>query len=200
MLIKKVYFQGIEFFCKKPLQRNFERYNATHSINKCVISHFFWVFCEKNILSAIIATSALTSVATYAAGTDSTQFDVKITVLESCEFTSKSDVEFNPVDRSTKAGSTAKGQLNVTCTKNTPYQIALAGSGAMSNTNLVSTSKVPYKLYQDAARTTEWKDANLLKKTGNGKDQAIPVYAKLDGNTNVEAGNYVDTVVATVTY
>ena len=155
---------------------------------------------KKIILSAIIATSALTSVATYAAGTDSTQFDVKITVLESCEFTSKSDVEFNPVDRSTKAGSTAKGQLNVTCTKNTPYQIALAGSGAMSNTNLVSTSKVPYKLYQDAARTTEWKDANLLKKTGNGKDQAIPVYAKLDGNTNVEAGNYVDTVVATVTY
>ena len=155
---------------------------------------------KKIILSAIITTSALTSVATYAAGTDSTQFDVKITVLESCEFTSKSDVEFNAVDRSTKAGSTAKGQLNVTCTKNTPYKIALAGTGAMSNTNLSSTSKVPYKLYQDAARTAEWDATNLLSKTGSGKDQAIPVYAKLAGDTNVEAGNYVDAVTATVTY
>ncbi|WP_235941147.1 Csu type fimbrial protein [Acinetobacter kanungonis] len=156
---------------------------------------------KKIILSAIIATSALTSVASHAANTPiSADFKVKITVLESCEFTSTSDVEFNAVDRSTKAGSTAKGQLNVTCTKNTPYQIALAGSGAMSNTNLSSTSKVPYKLYRDAARTAEWNDTNLLKKTGNGKDQAIPVYAKLDGNTNVEAGNYVDTVTATVTY
>ena len=80
------------------------------------------------------------------------------------------------------------------------YKIALAGSGEMSNTNTASTSKVPYKLYQDSTRTTEWDAVNLLSKTGNGKDQAIPVYAKLAGNTNVEAGNYVDTVVATVTY
>ena len=70
----------------------------------------------------------------------------------------------------------------------------------MQNTNTGSTSKVPYKLYQDAARKTEWDAINLLGKTGSGKDQAIPVYAKLAGDTNVEAGNYVDTVVATVTY
>ena len=63
-----------------------------------------------------------------------------------------------------------------------------------------STSKVPYNLYQNSARTTEWNATNVLSNKGNGKDQAIPVYAKLAGDTNVEAGNYVDTVVATVTY
>ena len=155
---------------------------------------------KKIILSSIFATSAFTSMATYAAGSDSTEFQVKITVNESCQFTSAQHVEFNDVDRSTKAGSTAKGQLNVTCTKNTPYQIVLAGSGAMSNIDLSSTSKVPYKLYQNAARTAEWNDVNLLPGTGNGKDQTIAVYAKLAGDTNVEAGNYVDRVTATVTY
>ncbi|WP_374531139.1 spore coat U domain-containing protein [Acinetobacter sp.] len=155
---------------------------------------------KKIILSSIFATSAFTSMATYAAGSDSTEFQVKITVNESCQFTSAQHVEFNDVDRSIKAGSTAKGQLNVTCTKNTPYQIVLAGSGAMSNIDLSSTSKVPYKLYQNAARTAEWNDVNLLPGTGNGKDQTIAVYAKLAGDTNVEAGNYVDRVTATVTY
>ena len=155
---------------------------------------------KKIILSSVIATFAFSSIAAHAAGTDTTQFQVKITVNESCKFTSKDDVVFAAVDRSSSTDSTATGQLNVTCTLNTPYKIALAGTGAMQNTNTGSTSKVPYKLYQDAARKTEWDAINLLGKTGSGKDQTIPVYAKLAGDTNVEAGNYVDTVVATVTY
>ncbi|WP_374574876.1 spore coat U domain-containing protein [Acinetobacter sp.] len=155
---------------------------------------------KKVIVSAVFGFSSLFTAA-HAAGTDSTQFEVKLTVNESCKFTAAQDVEFAAIDRSTKSASNAKGQLNVTCTLNTPYKIALAGSGAMSNkTNTASTSKVPYKLYQDSARTAEWDAANLLSKTGNGKDQAIPVYAKLAGDTNVEAGSYADTVVATVTY
>ncbi|UJA01462.1 hypothetical protein GBN93_11140 [Acinetobacter johnsonii] len=156
-------------------------------------------FMKKVIVSAVLGFSSLFTLA-HAAGTDSTQFEVKLTVNESCKFTAFQDVEFASVDRSTKSASNAKGQLNVTCTLNTPYKIALAGTGEMSNTNTSSTSKVPYKLYQDSTRTTEWDAVNLLSKTGNGKDQAIPVYAKLAGNTNVEAGTYVDTVVATVTY
>ncbi|WP_257223434.1 MULTISPECIES: spore coat U domain-containing protein [unclassified Acinetobacter] len=152
---------------------------------------------KKVIVSAVLGFSSLFTVA-HAEVTKSTQFEVKLTVNESCEFTASQNVEFASVDRSTKSASNAKGQLNVTCTLNTPYKIALAGTGEMSNTNTSST--VPYKLYQDSTRTTEWDADNLLSKTGNGKDQAIPVYAKLAGNTNVEAGTYVDTVVATVTY
>ena len=158
---------------------------------------------KKIILSAIIAASALTSVASHAANKPETaQFQVKITVAESCKITTKSDVDFSVIDRSTNVDSIANGQLNVICTLNTPYEIALAGTGAMSNINKTSQSKVPYKLYQDAARKTEWGATanNKLVGAGTGNDQAIPVYAKLDGNTNVEAGNYVDTVVATVTY
>lgn len=155
---------------------------------------------KKVIVSAVLGLSSLFTAA-HAAGSDSAQFEVRLTVTESCKFTAAQNVEFASIDRSTKAASNAKGQLNVTCTLNTPYKIALAGSGEMSNiTNTTSTSKVPYKLYQDSARTAEWDAANLLSRTGNGKDQTIPVYAKLAGNTNVEAGSYVDTVTATVTY
>ena len=156
-------------------------------------------FMKKVIVSAVLGFSSLLTVA-HAADTASTKFEVKLTVNESCKFTAFQDVEFTSIDRSTKSASNAKGQLNITCTLNTPYTIALVGNGKMSNTNSASNSKVPYILYQDSARTKAWDASNLLSKSGNGKDQAIPVYAKLAGDTNVEAGNYVDTVVATVTY
>lgn len=155
---------------------------------------------KKIILSAIFATSACSAIITHAAGTDSAQFQVSITVLESCEISKEQDVVFAEVNRSTKAGSTAKGQLNVTCTKNTPYDIALKGTGQMKNENGSSLSVVPYKLYQDPARQNEWNDTNVMSNKGSGKAQAIPVYAKLAGDTNVEAGTYADTVTATITY
>lgn len=156
-------------------------------------------FMKKVIVSAVLGFSSLFTLAN-AAGTDSTKFEVKLTVNESCKFTAFQNVEFASVDRSTKSASNAKGQLNVTCTLNTPYEIALKGTGQMSNTDTSSTSKVPYKLYQDPARTIEWNTDSLLSNSGNGKDQPIHVYAKLAGNTNVEAGTYVDTVLATITY
>ena len=159
----------------------------------------YGAFYEKSHCFGSLGFSSLLTVA-HAADTASTQFEVKLTVNESCKFTAFQDVEFTSVDRSTKSASNAKGQLNITCTLNTPYELDLKGSGKMSNTNAASTSKVTYNLYQNSARTTEWNATNVLSNKGNGKDQAIPVYAKLAGNTNVEAGNYVDTVVATVTY
>ena len=155
---------------------------------------------KKAIVSAFVVFTSLPVLTHAATGTASTEFKVKITVNESCKFTAAQDVQFSPVDRSTNMTSTATGQLNITCTLSTPYKIALAGNGEMSSMTAGSQSKVPYTLYQDSANTTQWDVKNLLSSTGSGKDQLIPVYAKLAGNTNVEAGDYVDTVVATVTY
>lgn len=154
----------------------------------------------KNILaSTIFIGSSLIAINANAAGTDSTTFQVKITVNESCKFATPSDVAFAAIDRSTNVNSTATGQLNITCTLGTPYKIALAGNGKMSNTSN-SGSTIAYDMFQDAQYAKAWDKTNLLSNTGSGNAQTLPVYAKLAGNTNVEAGNYLDTVTATVTY
>ncbi|QIC77596.1 spore coat protein U domain-containing protein (plasmid) [Acinetobacter indicus] len=41
---------------------------------------------------------------------------------------------------------------------------------------------------------------NKYSNSGSGNVEAIPVIAKVVGSTNVRAGNYKDTVTATVTY
>ena len=48
---------------------------------------------------------------------------------------------------------------------------------------------------------TPWdNDQNKYSNNGSGNVEAIPVIAKVVGSTNVRAGNYKDTVTATVTY
>lgn len=64
-----------------------------------------------------------------------------------------------------------------------------------------STSSIAYQLFKASSDTAEWdNDNNRYSATGSGSVQTIPVVAKLSGSTNVRAGNYADTVTATVTY
>lgn len=151
------------------------------------------------LVSSLILGSSLVALNANAAGTDSTTFQVKITVNESCKFTNKQDVNFDAIDRSTGKLNTATGQLDITCTLGTPYQIALEGNGKMSNTSK-SGSTIAYNLFQDAQYQQAWDKTNKRDDVGTGNSQALTVYAKLTGENNVEAGDYLDTVVATVTY
>lgn len=68
-----------------------------------------------------------------------------IKVNESCKFDSANDVNFADIDRSTDVNKTAEGKLNITCTLGTPYQVALAGNGKMTNT-ADTTSTIAYNL------------------------------------------------------
>lgn len=155
----------------------------------------------KNLLTSVVLATSFIAAATTAnaSGSDSKQFKVKVTVHEACTISSAADIDFQTIDRSTATDLTSKGQLDVTCTLGTPYKIALAGNGKMSNTSN-SGSVVPYQLFQDSNYETLWNTQSMLNGVGSGNNQTLPVYAQLDGNTNVEAGMYIDTVVATVTY
>lgn len=152
------------------------------------------------ILSSLMMASVLASLPSHAATPVTGQFKVTITVKESCKIDSTSDVNFAEIDRSTNVDQTAQGKLNITCTKDTPYQVGLAGSGKMSNTADAS-STIAYDLFKDADYKQVWNNSdNLSAQTGSGTSQTLPVYAKLAGDTNAKAGNYLDTVTATVTY
>jgi spore coat protein U-like protein len=146
------------------------------------------------LLSSGVFITGQTNASTKAA--DAT-FKVKIEVVSTCAI-SATDIDFGQVN-SGMAATDKTGTLNVTCTSQTPYSVGLSGSGKMTNT-ADSDSSVAYQLFE-ASSDTAWDNKdNLYSATGSGTVQAIPVVAKLSGSTNVRAGNYADTVTATVTY
>lgn len=163
-------------------------------------------------LFAFIAATAFAGAAN--AATDTTQFQVKITITESCDVhtVNASDIDFGTHVRSTGATPIDnQGALQLNCSRGTPYQIALdPGLNASSPTAAADNRRmtnadgglVPYGLYRDAARTQFWGrvlGTNTVAGTGTAAQQSIPVYGRV-ASTDVPAGVYLDTVTATVTY
>jgi len=144
------------------------------------------------------------------AASKSTTFKVKIKITESCQFSSSAtDVNFGSVNRSAAIDTQATGNLYVTCTNGTPYQIGLnEGLNGLSVSDrkmmkVGSTETISYGLYLDNARTENWgntTDTDTFSDTSNGLQQTVPVYGKVLVAGNVSAGNYSDTIRATITY
>jgi len=161
---------------------------------------------QQAVLAAVLATLASGA----GAATDSTSFNVKIIITNTCDIhtTAATDVNFGSV-ASTATNVDAAGQLNVTCTPLAAYTIGLDNG---QNGTSVSTRKmkdagtnlVPYQLYKAAARGAGdvWGSTvgtDLYSGTGTGLAQAIPVYGRVPG-ANFPAGSYNDVVTATITY
>ena len=155
----------------------------------------------KNFLYVSLLASSILSAGSVYAAEKTTTFEVKLTINESCEFGTPSGIDFGAFDRSTQATKTANGTLAATCTMGTPYKIVLDSNREMANTNDAS-SVVAYDLFQDSANQVIWGKTvdQAVAKTGTGSVENLTVYAQLKGNTNVKAGNYIDTVTARISY
>ena len=153
------------------------------------------------------------------AATDSTTFDVTISITPSCNISTGGNgaptLAFGSHDsfQTQVAGST---NLVVTCTNGAAYQLGLneglhASTAADVNTRRmigVSTEPdntgdfVPYQLYQDADYATVWGntlDTNTKAATGTGTQDTHTIYGRVP-STNYTVGNYQDTITATVTF
>lgn len=150
--------------------------------------------------TAFITTS---SAILYAASENSSQFNVNITIKESCNISTAAglDLDFGQIDRASKDAS-ANNNLAVTCTQGTPYRVALQSPRVMVNGQL-NAQKIPYLLYQDANQTKQFNDdiQNTYSNTGTGNTQKIPVWGQVkQKDTNVPAGSYSDKVIVAITY
>lgn len=155
---------------------------------------------KKFITTALLASTGLFVIGQANAATASanTTFQVKLNILSTCAINA-TDIDFGGVNSGVTA-TDKTGTLNVTCTSQTPYNVGLSGSGKMTHES-DSSSSVPYQLFKASSDTAQWNnDSNQYSAIGSGSVQAIPVVAKVTGSTNVRAGNYTDTVTATVTY
>ena len=101
-------------------------------------------------------------------------------------------------------------QIAVNCSNGTSYTISLdAGSGSGATTtsrklaNTAGGSSLNYGLYQDAARTKGWGNANgsdTIAGVGSGTTQSVPVYGYIPGGQTSTAGSYSDVVAITLAY
>lgn len=160
-------------------------------------------------------TILLTGAAVLAAGaspalaaTQTTQFQVTLTVQAECKLTSATDLAFGTTGV-IQSAINASSAIGVQCTNTTPYNIGLnagAGSGASVTSRKMTAgtgATINYELFRDSARTAVWGDtvnSNTVSGTGTGAVQTLTVYGRVPAQTTPAAGNYADTVQVTVTY
>ncbi|MGH8084970.1 MAG: Csu type fimbrial protein [Lysobacter sp.] len=144
-------------------------------------------------------------------------FDVTITIDESCDVTATQNVAFaaSPATPGTVA---TQGSVSVQCTNGSAYDVALnAGLHSGNDINArqmeiaAGTDTIAYQLYQDNAGSagavwgeTVGTDTDTGTGTGFGTgapyDQLHTVHAVATLVGTEPAGNYSDTITATVTF
>ncbi|MGE8659050.1 MAG: spore coat U domain-containing protein [Achromobacter sp.] len=143
--------------------------------------------------------------------TEETTFQVRITIQGTCLIASASDIDFGTHATASAAVFNQTGTIQVQCTKDLPFTLGLDGgtSGmptARIMTDAVSGTTIPYTLSHDAGGASNWGNDSPSWYSGVGAgigpEYSIPltVYAKTTLVGNEPAGNYLDTITATVFY
>lgn len=139
------------------------------------------------------------------------EFEVRATVIPSCEITSISDINLGTYSAGNHNIS-GTNNIDIRCTNSVPYYIGLApsnknnlGSGIMHGTS--STDKIPYqlrstnglegKIWGNTATSTNV--GNGVSGIGTGSTNTHPVYVTVP-QTDVRPDNYSDTVDIRINY
>ncbi len=153
------------------------------------------------------------------AASDSTTFDVTISITPSCNISTSgngaSTLAFGSHD-SFQTQVTGSTNLVVTCTKGAAYQLGLSSGLNATTPADVNTRRmkgisaspdntadyVPYQLFQESTYNTVWGDTldtDTKSAVGTGAQDTHTVYGRVP-STNYTVGDYQDTVTATVTF
>ena len=150
------------------------------------------------ITGAAILPLAIASVPAQA-GTTTSTFQVTATVVTSCVINSAGTLGFGNYDVNAGAAITGTSTINVNCTKNTPYTIALnygihGGTAANRIMQDAGTDTLNYNLYTDSGYTLVWNsscgagnncDSGTGAGPGVGNQQTYTVYGQLPAGQNV---------------
>ena len=102
-------------------------------------------------------------------------------------------------------------KVTVTCTLAGADVFVTLGQG--NNPTGLSTDAVParqmidglghlmtYSIFSNTLRTANWDNATGVATTPTGSAVDVPIYGRVDKGQSLPAGNYTDTVLATVTF
>lgn len=157
----------------------------------------------RSTLSGIL----LLATATAYAATATTTFQVTATVSAGCVLTATNH-DFGIYTPSSLADNiNGTNILTATCTLAVPYTVGLdvgIGTGATAAvrkmTRVGGTEMLDYSLYQTVDRLLVLSDVLTLSGVGTGLAVDHTVFGKIPASQNVPAGNYADTVTATITF
>jgi len=166
---------------------------------------------KKNVFAKLVLIAAAGfAVNVFAAPNPATAtFDVKMKVAKSCSVVagSGSVIDFGSQD-SSAVNLQGTSNINVTCSKKTPYTIGLlpsnantAGAGVMTSLLISPTDTVNYQLRQatGVAGAVWGSTANTVAGTGNGAVVVTPVFVTVP-SANSTPADYIDTVTVNVAY
>jgi spore coat protein U-like protein len=137
--------------------------------------------------------------------------DVTAEVINSCILIGNT-LNFGQYNPTSVTDTQMSVVINVTCTKDHPYNVALGqglnvGEGSSDDTpkrrlKLDETNYLNYELYSDSFGGTLWGNSitSDISSVGNGQSQPFTVYGQITKNQIAKAGIYNDKVVITVTY
>jgi spore coat protein U-like protein len=144
------------------------------------------------------------------AATATANLGVSATVTNNCTISTSALAfgSYDPVVANASTDLDGTGTVSVACTKGVSATVGLGlGSNASGSTRRMtdgSGNYLTYELYQDASHTTVWGNAGagLLSPAAAPSKAArnFTVYGQVVSNQDATAGNYSDTVVATVNF
>lgn len=163
----------------------------------------------KAAFQSALTASLLLATAAYAQ-TAATTFQVTATVSSACVITATNH-DFGVYSPSSPVDNiNGNNILTATCTLAVPYSIGLdAGVGTAATvasrkmTRTGGTEMLNYSLYQTADRLVILGNTlaiDVITGLGTGLAIAHTVFGKIAASQNVPAGNYADTVTATITF
>jgi spore coat protein U-like protein len=165
------------------------------------------------LTTAAVAVGAATIIGGYvaesSAATQTANLGVSATVTNNCTISTGAVAfgAYDPVVANAAANLDGTGTVTVACTKGSTATIGLGlGANPSGSVRRMSggTDFLTYELYQDASRSTVWGNsgAGLLSPAAAPSKAArnFTVYGRVPSNQDVAAGNYNDTVLATVNF
>ena len=169
---------------------------------------------SRNALFFLVATLAFAPAA--GAATDTGNVIVTATVANGCTINAGS-VDFGVYDTQAAADNTALGDVTVQCNQGTAGYITLGqGANAFAGSTdaapdrqmagTIAGSRLKYGLFQDGAGTV-WGNTSGVGGTGvgyvgaaGGAAEAIVIHGTIPALQAAVGGNYIDTVIATITF
>jgi spore coat protein U-like protein len=164
------------------------------------------------LVSAIALAAAGVSLDSHAAGTATSDLAVSASIAANCTI-STSPVAFGAYDPITANKTTAlngTGSVTTTCTSGAAVTVTLGqGLNPIGDVNVApvrqmasGANRLGYFLYSNTARTTAWGNTapTGVADTGTGATSTLTVYGAITANQNQPTGDYLDTVLATVTF
>ena len=165
------------------------------------------------VLRAFTAAAVCAAVAAPApalAATATSNLSVTSTVINNCTISTAALAfgNYDPVNVNAAAPLDGTGTVTIACTKGSTATIGLGlGSNASGATRRMTDGGgnfLTYEMYQEVAYSTVWGSAGaaLLSPVAAPSKAArnFTVYGRVTSNQDVSAGNYTDTVVATVNF